>query len=76
MEANSAGKSEYRGKGRQSSTGRVWAAGFRHVTVNSCLARILKLLNRLFFNFPIWVGGHSKPQIAEIADTESADRGA
>jgi hypothetical protein len=30
------------------STGRVWAAGFHHVTACCCLARILKLMNRLF----------------------------
>jgi hypothetical protein len=32
----------------ESSTGRVWTAGFHHVTVRSCLARVLKLMNRLF----------------------------
>jgi hypothetical protein len=32
----------------ESSTGRVWAAGFHHVTARSRLARILKLLNCLF----------------------------
>jgi hypothetical protein len=32
----------------ESSTGRVWAAGFHHVTARSRLARILKLMNRLF----------------------------
>jgi hypothetical protein len=32
----------------ESSTGRIWAAGFHHVTARSCLARILKLMNRLF----------------------------
>jgi hypothetical protein len=31
----------------ESSTGRVWAAGFRHVTARSCLAGVLKLMNRL-----------------------------
>jgi len=30
------------------STGRVWAAGFHHVTAISRLARMLKLINRLF----------------------------
>jgi hypothetical protein len=30
----------------ESSTGRVWAAGFHHVTVRSRLAGILKLTNR------------------------------
>jgi hypothetical protein len=32
----------------ESSTGRVWAAGFRHVTAHSRLARVFKLMNRLF----------------------------
>jgi hypothetical protein len=32
----------------RSSTRRVWAAGFHHVTARSCLARVLKLMNRLF----------------------------
>jgi hypothetical protein len=31
-----------------SSTGRVWAAGFHHVTARSRLARVLKLMNSLF----------------------------
>jgi hypothetical protein len=35
-------------KGDQSSTGRVWAAGFHHVTARSRLARVLKLTNHLF----------------------------
>jgi hypothetical protein len=30
------------------SIGRVWAVGFQHVTARSCLARVLKLMNRLF----------------------------
>jgi len=32
----------------ESSTGRVWAAGFHRVTAHSRLARVLKLMNRLF----------------------------
>jgi hypothetical protein len=32
----------------ESSTGRVWGAGFHHVTARSSLARVLKLMNRLF----------------------------
>jgi hypothetical protein len=32
----------------ESSIGRVWAAVFHHVTACSRLARILKLMNRLF----------------------------
>jgi hypothetical protein len=37
-----------------SSTGRVWAAGFHHVTARSRLARVLKLMNRLFIYFSNW----------------------
>ena len=32
----------------ESSTGRVWTAGFHRVTARSRLARVLKLTNRLF----------------------------
>jgi len=32
----------------ESSTARVWAAGFHHVTARSRLARVFKLMNRLF----------------------------
>jgi hypothetical protein len=32
----------------ESSTERLWAAGFHHVTARSRLARVLKLMNRLF----------------------------
>jgi hypothetical protein len=32
----------------ESSTGRVWGAVFHHVTARSRLARVLKLMNRLF----------------------------
>jgi hypothetical protein len=31
----------------ESSAGRVWPAGFHHVTARSCLARVLKLMNCL-----------------------------
>jgi hypothetical protein len=48
MEASSTGKREYGAKEDESSTGRVWAVGFHHVTVRACLARFLKLMNRLF----------------------------
>jgi hypothetical protein len=37
----------------ESSTGRVWAAGFHHVTARSRLARVLKLMNCLF-NFQVF----------------------
>jgi len=32
----------------ESSTGRIWAAGFHHVTARSGLARVWKFRNRLF----------------------------
>jgi hypothetical protein len=32
----------------ESSTGRVWAAGFHRVTARSRLARVLKFTNHLF----------------------------
>ena len=32
----------------ESSTGRIWAAGFHHVMACSCLAHVFKLMNRLF----------------------------
>jgi len=35
-------------KGDESSTGRVWAAGFHRVSARSRLARVLKLMNPLF----------------------------
>jgi hypothetical protein len=50
MEASSAGKRSV-GTGTkedESSTGRVWAAGFHHVAAPSRLARVLKLMSRLF----------------------------
>jgi hypothetical protein len=38
-------------KENESSTGCAWAAGFHHVSARSRLARVLKLMNRLFLNF-------------------------
>jgi len=35
-------------KGDETSIGRIWAAGFHHVTARFHLARILKLMNHLF----------------------------
>jgi hypothetical protein len=40
-------------KDDESSTGRVWAAGFHHVTARSRLERVLKLMNYLF-DFPFF----------------------
>jgi hypothetical protein len=56
----------------ESSTGRVLAAGFYHVTVHSHLVGVLKLTNLYFFNFPIFLG-RVEPQITETMDTESVD---
>jgi hypothetical protein len=36
------------GKEVESSTGRVWAAGFHHVTARYRLAGVLKFMNHLF----------------------------
>jgi len=33
----------------ESSTGRVWAAGYHHVTARSRLARVLKIMKRFSF---------------------------
>jgi hypothetical protein len=54
----------------ESNTGRVWAAGFHHVTARSLLARGLKLMNRYFYNFQYCCGQRS------TADNESVDTGA
>ena len=35
-------------KDDESSNGRVWAAGFHHVTARSRLARVFKLMKHLF----------------------------
>jgi hypothetical protein len=47
----------------ESSPGRVWDAVFHHFTARSCLARVLKLLNRYLFDFPIFFSGRGKPRI-------------
>jgi hypothetical protein len=39
----------------ESSTRRVWAAGFHHIMAHGHLACALKLMNVYFFNFPIFV---------------------
>jgi hypothetical protein len=36
------------------STGRIWAAGFHHVTARSRLTGVLKLRTVYLFNFPIF----------------------
>jgi hypothetical protein len=40
----------------ESSTGRVWAAGFHHVTARSRLERVFKLMKLYFFNFQNFFG--------------------
>jgi hypothetical protein len=60
----------------ESSTRRVWAAGFHHVTARSRLARVLKLMNRLFLQISkSFFRAAVKPRITETADTESVDTG-
>jgi hypothetical protein len=59
----------------ESSTVRVWAAGFHHVMARSRLAHVLKLMNSLFLQFSNFYGGRSKLCITETADTDSADTG-
>jgi hypothetical protein len=63
-------------KENESSTGRVWAAGFHHFTARSHLAGRLKLTNHLFLLIFQFFLGCSEPRITETADTESADTGA
>jgi hypothetical protein len=46
----------------ESSTGRVWAVGFHHVTAHSLLVRFLKLINRLIFYFQLF-SGRGQPRI-------------
>ena len=45
------------------TTGRVWAAGFHHVTARSRLALVLKLMNRSFLYFSKFFSGRGKPRI-------------
>jgi hypothetical protein len=47
----------------ESSTGRVWAAGFHHVMAHSCRARNLKHMNHLFLQFSNFFSGHGKLRI-------------
>jgi hypothetical protein len=53
----------------ESSTGRVWAARFHHITARSRLAKFLKIIK---INFPIF-SARGKPRSTETADTESVD---
>jgi hypothetical protein len=47
MEASSAGKRGYGAKEDESSTGRVWAAGFPLVMAHTRVVGVLKFTNRL-----------------------------
>jgi len=53
----------------ESSTGRVWAAGFHLVTARSRLARVLKLMNPLFLQFYNFFSVRYKPRIRGSACT-------
>jgi hypothetical protein len=52
------GKREYGGKEDESSTGRIWAAGFQRVTARSRLLHILKLTNCVFLEYSNFFLGH------------------
>jgi hypothetical protein len=60
----------------ESSTGRVWAAEFHHVTDRFRLARVLKFMIPYLFNFPIYFSRRGEPRITETTDTELVDTGA
>jgi hypothetical protein len=53
----------------ESSTGRIWTAGFHHVMACSRLACIFKLMNCLFLQFFKFFWGRSQQQLTESADT-------
>jgi hypothetical protein len=59
----------------ESSTGRVWASGFHHVTARCRLGARFETYEpfiSLIFQF---FSDSSKPRTTETADTESADTG-
>ena len=58
----------------ESSNGRVWAAGFHHVSARSRWARLetYEPFISLIFQF---FSGRGKPRITETAETKSADTG-
>jgi hypothetical protein len=72
MEESSVGKHEYGAKKDESSTRRIWAAGFYYVTARACLVGVLKLFISLVFQF---FSGRSELWTTETADTKSADTG-
>jgi hypothetical protein len=69
MGASSAEKRGYGDMEDGSSTGRVWAAGFHHVTAHSRLARVLKFMNLFSLIFKFYLG-RGKPRMTETTDTE------
>jgi hypothetical protein len=54
MQASSAGSLSTGTKEDESSTWRVWAAGFYNVAARSCWLRVLKLIKVQFFLFPFF----------------------
>ena len=63
MEANLRGRVGTGTEEDESSTGRVWAAGFHHFMTSSCLGCVLELMYRLFPYFSIFFSGRGKPRI-------------
>jgi hypothetical protein len=55
-----------------SSTGRVCAAGFYHVAARSHLARVLKLMNRLFIYFSNFLRAAVNSEYGGTTNTNSA----
>ena len=48
----------------ESSNGRIWTAGFHHVTALSRLARVFKPMKRLFLQFSkFFFSGRDQPRI-------------
>jgi hypothetical protein len=47
----------------ESSTGPLWAAGFRNVTTRSRLARVLKIMNCLCLLIFQFLAGRGKPRV-------------
>ena len=64
-----AGKRGYGNKGRWVKYWARLGCWISPVTARSRLARVLKLMNRYFFNFPIFFSGRGNPRITETADT-------
>jgi hypothetical protein len=62
-------------KDGESSAGRVWAAGFHHVTARSSLAGVWKLMYRNFLIFKFCFSGRCKPWINKTTDTQLVGTG-